>query len=74
VDAAAAALLGAAIGLTGTVVAPMVTAYQGKRAKIQDLMREAYARGFLAWRRSRAGRSGYRANRRLPRREGVDSP
>ncbi|WP_125591748.1 hypothetical protein [Amycolatopsis balhimycina] len=45
-DAAAAALLGAAIGLTGTVVAPMVTAYQGKRAKSQDLMREAYARGF----------------------------
>ncbi|VVJ21593.1 Uncharacterised protein [Amycolatopsis camponoti] len=45
-DAATAALLGAAIGLTGTVVAPMVTAYQAKRAKSQDLMREAYARGF----------------------------
>ena len=31
-DAATAALLGAAIGLTGTVVAPMVTAYQAKGA------------------------------------------
>jgi len=45
-DAATAALFGATIGLTGTVVAPLVTAHQGKRAKSQDLMREAYARGF----------------------------
>jgi hypothetical protein len=45
-DAAAAALFGATIGLTGTVVAPLVNAYQAKRAKSQDLMRDAYARGF----------------------------
>ncbi|WP_158890766.1 hypothetical protein [Amycolatopsis anabasis] len=45
-DAATAALLGATVGLTGTLVAPMVTAYQAKRAKHQDLMRDAYARGF----------------------------
>ncbi|GAB3362264.1 MULTISPECIES: hypothetical protein [Amycolatopsis] len=45
-DAATAALLGASIGLAGALVAPVVTAYQAKRAKREDLMREAYARGF----------------------------
>jgi hypothetical protein len=46
VDAATAALLGASIGLTGTLVAPSVTSYQARRAKSQELMRDAYARGF----------------------------
>lgn len=46
VDAATAALLGASIGFAGVLVAPIVTAYQAKRAKREDLMREAYARGF----------------------------
>ena len=45
-DAATAALLGASIGLTGTLVAPIVTSYQARRAKSQELMRDAYARGF----------------------------
>jgi hypothetical protein len=46
VDAATAVLLGASLGLTGTLVAPIVTSYQAGRAKSQELMRDAYARGF----------------------------
>jgi len=46
VDAATAALLGASVGLAGTLVAPIVTSYQARRARSQELMRDAYARGF----------------------------
>ncbi|MGW5701666.1 hypothetical protein [Amycolatopsis japonica] len=45
-DPATAALFGATIGLSGTLIAPLVSSYQTKRTKAQDLMREAYARGF----------------------------
>ncbi|QKV80669.1 hypothetical protein [Amycolatopsis sp. Hca4] len=45
-DAAIAALIGAGVGFTGTMVAPIVTSYQARRAKSQELMRDAYARGF----------------------------
>ncbi|MET8845961.1 hypothetical protein [Amycolatopsis sp. NPDC004625] len=45
-DAAIAALVGAGVGFTGTLVTPIVTSYQARRAKSQELMRDAYARGF----------------------------
>lgn len=47
-DAAIAALIGAAIGVTGTVVAPIVTSWQARRAKRVDLKRDAYSAGITA--------------------------
>ncbi|MEV6904626.1 hypothetical protein [Amycolatopsis sp. NPDC051372] len=45
VDAATAALIGAGIGVSGTVISPVITAWQGRRAKVDELRRDAYAAG-----------------------------
>ncbi|WP_208719971.1 hypothetical protein [Amycolatopsis circi] len=48
VDAASAALIGAGIGLSGTLVVPIVTSWQGRRAKLHELKRDAYASAIAA--------------------------
>jgi hypothetical protein len=47
-DPALAALLGAAIGLTGSVLAPLVTSRHVRAARRRDVMQEAYAEGMRA--------------------------
>lgn len=47
-NAAVAALVGAAIGLTGTVIAPLVAAWQARRAQRESVKRDAYAQGHVA--------------------------
>ncbi|WP_143051011.1 hypothetical protein [Amycolatopsis pretoriensis] len=47
-DATTAALVGAGIGVSGTIVAPVITAWQGRRAKLSELKRDAYSSGISA--------------------------
>jgi hypothetical protein len=44
-DAAVAALIGAGIGMTGTLFAPLINARLARREKRRELMRTAYAKG-----------------------------
>ena len=44
-DPTLAALLGAGLGLTGTVLAPLVTSRRAHKARRREIMRDAYAEG-----------------------------